>query len=112
MMRRARYLIVLSAVLGASLARGAATVITVMNTNDLGAGSLRQAIADGAGAEIDFDPSLSGRTITLTSGELVVASPMTINGAGSRITVSGNDASRVFHVTGNPVTIRGLTIRG
>jgi len=42
--------------------------VTVMNTHDSGYGSLRQALADiCAGGTIDFDSSLHGQTITLTS---------------------------------------------
>lgn len=43
---------------------GCSSSITVLNTNDSGAGSLRQAIADVcAGGAITFDNSLSGQTI-------------------------------------------------
>lgn len=46
----------------------------VSNANDSGFGSLRQAIADvPAGGSVVFDPALSGQTITLTSGELMVS---------------------------------------
>ena len=42
--------------------------ITVTTTNDSGPGSLRQALADANdGDTINFDPSLNGQTITLTS---------------------------------------------
>src|SRR5207302_3076599 len=50
--------------------------VTVSNTNDSGAGSLRQAIANACdGATISFDPALTSggpATITLTSGELLI----------------------------------------
>jgi predicted outer membrane repeat protein len=74
--------------------------ITVVNTADSGAGSLRQAIADiGVGGTITFDPSLSGQTILLASS-LVVARDMTIDGYGlaSRVELSGNDSARIFAV--------------
>ncbi|HKH19868.1 MAG TPA: choice-of-anchor Q domain-containing protein, partial [Gammaproteobacteria bacterium] len=90
-----------------------AATITVTNTNDIGAGSLRQAIADASdGDTIDFDPSLGGQTITLTSGELLVNKSVTINGPGpNNLTVDGNHASRVFRVIGGvTATIGGLSI--
>ena len=50
-----------------------AATITVTNTNDNGPGSLRQALADAVdGDTINFNSSLNGQTITLTSGELLV----------------------------------------
>ena len=96
------------------------TTFTVTNLNDSGANSLRQAILDAnatAGADtIDFDALLSGGTITLTSGELQITDDLTINGLGAEnLTVSGNNASRVFNVSDGTsdnidVVIDGLTI--
>ncbi len=96
-------------------AAGAAT-ITVANTNDSGAGSLRQALADAnPGDTIDL-AGLTG-TITLTSGQLDIEDPVTITGPGaSALTISGNGASHVFSMytdlSGGTVTISGLTITG
>jgi MBG domain (YGX type)/Bacterial Ig-like domain (group 3)/Cadherin-like domain len=100
-----------SAFLGSASLMDAAA-LTVINANDSGAGSLRQAIlAAGVGDTITFDPSLSGQTITLTTGELVVSTNLTIAGPGSALlTVSGNGISRVFHFTGGTSTISGLTV--
>jgi hypothetical protein len=86
-----------------------AGTITVTNLNDAGAGSLRQAILDAAVAETIVVPA---GQITLTSGPLAVAKNLTITGAGSGATViSGNDASRVFTITGTPtVALSGLTV--
>lgn len=85
--------------------------ITVTNTNDSGAGSLRQAIIDAtAGQEIDF--SVTG-TITLTSGELAINKDLTITGPGAdTLSVSGNNSSRIFNVSGAgvDVTISSLTV--
>ena len=74
-----------------------AATITVTNTNDSGAGSLRQAIADALnGDTIDF--GVTG-TITLTTGELLVNKGITIHGPGpDHLTVDGNHASGVFYV--------------
>lgn len=85
----------------------------VLNVNDSGAGSLRDAIGGAtAGDVVVFDAALRDRTITLTSGQIVVDKNLVIvsNGTGARVTVSGNRASRVFEVTAT-VTIVGLTIR-
>ncbi len=90
-----------------------AATITVINTNDSGLGSLRQALVGANdGDTINFDSSLNGQRITLTSGELNVDRNVTISGPGAKnLTVDGNWQSRVFHV--NPdktVTIDGLTV--
>jgi hypothetical protein len=87
------------------------STLTVLNTADSGAGSLRDTMAAAAsGDTIRFDPSLAGQTITLTSGQLVINMNLDIEGAGN-LTVSGNNASRVFDVTNNAIaTIAGLTI--
>jgi hypothetical protein len=92
--------IVVTALMALGLGRDAhAATLTVVNTNDSGAGSLRQAIADAApGDTIDFDAGLSGQTITLTTGELLISKNLTITGPAGGITVSGNNTSRVFDI--------------
>ena len=92
-----------------------AATITVINTNDSGAGSLRQALADANnGDTIDF--SVTG-TVKLTSGQLVVGSSVTVSGPGAnqltvqRSTDIGTPDFRVFYISsGKTVTISGLTI--
>jgi hypothetical protein len=90
------------------------STLTVLNNHDSGAGSLRAEIAAAHnGDTIRFDHHLRGQTITLTSGELVIDKSLDIEGLGaSKLTVSGNGASRVFDLTGSGlnVTIAGLTI--
>jgi hypothetical protein len=87
----------------------------VLNLNDNGPGSLRQAILDSnaiPGADtIMFAEGLHG-TIPLTSGELPITASITINGPGAdQLAISGNHASRVFDISGGvTVTIAGLTI--
>src|SRR6478735_7989246 len=78
-----------------------AATITVTNTNDSGAGSLRQALADAVdGDTINFNSSLNGETITLTSGQLVVDKSVAINGPGApNLAVNGNAADRVFYIS-------------
>jgi len=105
--------------LGIGQAAEAAT-FTVTNLNDNGAGSLRQAIIDAnnaAGADtVTFQAGLTG-TITLTSGQLYVSDSVDIQGPGAAaLTVSGNNASRVFYLYNSDalidVSISGLTISG
>src|SRR6188508_3123933 len=63
-----------------------AATITVTNTNDSGAGSLRQAIADATpGSTINFDPNVfaTPQTVTLTSGTLYIDKNLTIQGPGA-----------------------------
>lgn len=87
-----------------------AATITVTNTNDSGAGSLRQAIADAHDGDA-VQVGVSG-TITLATGELLVDKSIAIRGPGSdSLTVDGNLASRVFYVgSGVTATIAGLTV--
>ncbi len=77
---------------------------------DSGPGSLRQAI--GYGGTITFAPELSGRTINLTSGPLVVSPyDATINASAlpNGITTKTRDGSPTFIVqNGNTVTTSGL----
>src|SRR6266496_3534151 len=93
--------------------QASAATITVINTSDSGAGSLRQAISDSSsGDTINFDSSLNGQTITLTSDELFINKNLTITGPGANLlAINGNTANRVFDIgSGITVTISGLTI--
>jgi hypothetical protein len=93
----------------------AAANLMVYNTNDSGAGSLRQAIADnaamGGGNTILFSNVVTG-TITLTTGELLINNNVTILGPGAgKLAVDGNATSRVFHIGTNfSASISSLTI--
>jgi hypothetical protein len=93
--------------------RALLSTLTVTNTLDSGHGSLRFEIAHAnKNAIIDFAPSLSGQTITLTSGELDITTGLTIQGPGAgQLTISGGNHSRVFDVNASaPVVLSGLTI--
>lgn len=90
-----------------------ANIITVINTNDSGPGSLRQALIDANDDDtINFDSALNGQKITLTSGQLNVDKDLTISGPGANnLAVDGNAQSRVFYINpGKTVTISDLTI--
>jgi beta-glucanase (GH16 family) len=87
--------------------------VTVLNTNDSGPGSLRQAIeAVAVGGEITFDASLAAGTINLTSDSLALSKDVTIDGSGAPgLAVSGGGVNRVFVVdAGRTATISNLTI--
>src|SRR6478736_5166437 len=109
----------LSALCLIALSTQAAT-ITVTNTSDSGAGSLRQAVADAVnGDTINFDSSLNGQLITLTSSQLLINKSITITGPGAhqlrvqRSTAIGTPQFRILYVSsGNTVTISGLRISG
>jgi predicted outer membrane repeat protein len=92
----------------------------VTNTNDAGAGSLRDAIgkantAPGADT-INFTGSIFKDAvpdqITLTSEQLTINSDITINGTGAnKLSISGKNGSEVFAIIrGSKVTISGVFI--
>ncbi len=95
--------------------------VTVANNTDAAGGSLRDALSTVCdGGTITFDPvafaPVGGPyTITLTTGELAISKNLTITGpTNTSVTVSGNDASRVFNisaaVTTGTVGISNLTV--
>jgi uncharacterized repeat protein (TIGR01451 family) len=90
-----------------------AAMVIVDNTGDSGTGTLRWAIANAdPGDTIVFDESLSGQTITLAS-TLEITQDLTIDGSDliTPVTLSGNDAVRVFYIyTDTVVTFDSLTI--
>src|SRR5205823_8560682 len=87
----------------------------IVTTNaDNGPGSLRQAIASGSpGETLTF--AVSG-LITLTSGELLITTNLTITGPGAsqltvqRSTAAGTPDFRIFDIRSGTVTISGLTV--
>ena len=96
--------------------QGNGTCVTdpvVVNNNNSGPGSLRQAVLEACpGSTITFSGVAS--PIILTTGEIVINKNLTITGPGSNLlSVSGNNSSRVFNVTfGVSVNINNLRITG
>ncbi len=98
----------------------------VVNLNDAGDGSLRQAVANAnalAGTDtITFSDGMAGtinfadgtaRTITLTSGQLAPTSGTSVNIVGpgaSLLSLSGNNVSRVLSLGNGTCVISGLTL--
>ncbi len=74
--------------------------ISVTNTDDAGAGSLRQAIIDAPeGATIRFDAGIAGQTVVLSTGNLHITKALTIEGpVPAGMTFSVGLCSRVFLV--------------
>jgi len=102
---------------------GGTYVVTTLDDEDdgnLSQGdiSLREAILNSnEGDTITFDSNLSGGTITLSLGELLIDKNLTIDGLGAdNLTIDANEQSRVFNIddgnseTNIDVALDGLTI--
>ncbi len=100
------------------------TVVTTLADEDDGPGSLsspadislREAVKySPIGSLITFDPALSGGTITLSGGQLLIDKSLTLDASAlsGGMTVSGSNASRHFEVqAGKSLTLCGLTLTG
>jgi hypothetical protein len=98
-----------------------AAEFAVTNTNDAGAGSLRQALLDAAAANVDatieVSDDLDDETIHLTTGQLLFAPPSTtaaleIEGNGV-VVEQDTPASRVLeHRSLGDLMLREITMRG
>ena len=101
--------------LAKSISITSAATVTVANSNDSGAGSLRQAILSAvSGDTIQFNADLSGAVIVLTNGHLLLNKSLTINAATlpAGITISGNNSNRVMQISSSSVVnLRNLNIR-
>ncbi len=89
--------------------------MTVTNTADSGAGSLRKAISTVcAGGTITFADTLAGQTITLLSGPLTLGKNVTIDAAAAPgLSLHGNNTDRVLVVNaGTTATVKHLILTG
>ena len=89
----------------------AATNYYVLNLDDSGSGSLRQAIADSKpGDSVRFR---TNGIIHLTSGEILITNSIKLYGPGAtNLIISGNNLSRIFNFSaGVTSSISDLTIR-
>lgn len=87
-------------------------VLTVTNTNDAGAGSLRDTIAGAIDNDtIEFDAAVVATgVITLTSGHIDIAVGININGPGSDQLAIFSTGARVFLCSAGITYINGLTL--
>lgn len=122
--RNSRLLIVLILACASPFVRSSgafAATFTVSNTNDSGSGSLRQAVLDSntaAGSDtIVFDAGVFGTPQTITLASTITINPatgdsLTIIGPGAGLlTVSGNNAVRIFTVSsGDTAAMSGMTL--
>ena len=88
----------------------------VVNTNDSGPGSLRDALVSvNTGGTVTFSNNLSGATIPLTNGQLSLDRSVTIDArslaAGVTVT-SGNSNRLFFQATNTTCALLGLTLSG
>jgi hypothetical protein len=97
-------------------ARAEAQTFTVSNSNDSGAGSLRDAVVAAGDGDSVVIPASVTAPIVLTGGQIVIDKSITITGAGASVTVvDGNHASRAFDIASDgashpEVTISDLTV--
>lgn len=97
-------------------ARPAGTTFTVTNTNDSGAGSLREAIINantlGGDDVIDFNLSGCPCVIELSSTLPVIVGTVEIVGLGAdQLAIDGSNTVRVFDADIAPVTLSNLTVQ-
>ena len=98
--------------------RAVPAIFTVMNLNDAGADSLRQAILDASGnAENDtilFDAGLAGGTINLATGQMAhndAGFTLDIQGfAANNVIVDAGLSSRILDNVAGTLSIEGLTL--
>jgi len=113
---QARFSLLTWALLLSLIAHNLPAAVSVTNTNNSGAGSLRQAISDvnggAASGPIDFAAGVTG-TINLTNALPTINTNVTINGPGAAVlTVRRSSGTNypIFNIGPFTVNIYGLTI--
>ncbi|MBC8096476.1 MAG: right-handed parallel beta-helix repeat-containing protein, partial [Akkermansiaceae bacterium] len=90
----------------------------VQNNNDSGANSLRDVLAGATSITnsktILFTTNLSGATILLTTGQIILSNNVSIDASAlaGGISINGNQASRIFQVANGNTALNSLTITG
>ena len=92
---------------------GPSATFIVSNSNDSGAGSLRQAIVDAnASAGEDLIDITAIGTINLLTPLPVISEAVTIQGSGSnQLIIDGGGSFRIFESTAVPLTVTNLTVQ-
>jgi len=92
----------------------AATNIVTSSADDNSPGTLRRVISNSvSGDTITFDPNLSGQTILLTTGRIILSNSLTLDASqlAARLIIDGNTNGRIFQVFSNTtVAIDSLTL--
>lgn len=105
---------ILSLFLLFAAAQAIAVTNTVTSTDDSGVGTLRTTLATAAsGDTLVFAAGLSGQTILLTSGLIVITNSINIDASSlpGGIQISGNHSSRIFQVnSGINVVLNSLRV--
>lgn len=92
-----RFLFATLLLLIAAISVSQAAIVT--NTNDDGAGSLRQAIASASSGDTITFSLPANSTIALTSGELLINKSLTINGPGAnQLTIERSASAGNFRI--------------
>ena len=87
-----------------------AATITVTNTNDSGAGSLRAAVAAASSGDTIVFSLTTPATITLAH-EIIVDKELVISGPGmAKLFISGGNSTRIFKVTAGTLHISNMTL--
>ncbi len=100
--------------LGAGIDIGAVEVNLVTTVADSGPGSLRSAVSNAIPNDfINFAPALTGATIVLTSGHVLLDRSLTLDASAlaGGVTVNGGTNGRIFLInSGASVTLDSLTL--